>query len=94
MKWEIYFTSLVRGQPAEDSQLHFGVMHLNVGVAKQRNTTLICHNSSLKSFVQEEGDEVARPVKTNSSKTTRNQRIMCTSLVRGQFVENSQIHFD
>ena len=48
----------------------------------------------LKSFVREEGDEVARPVKTNSSKTTRNLGIMCTSLARGQFVENSWPHFE
>jgi hypothetical protein len=72
-------TSLVRGQPAEDSQLHFGVMHLNIGVAEKRNNTYVI-DIMLKSIVRKEGDEVARPAKTNSSKTTRNLGIMCTSL--------------
>jgi hypothetical protein len=48
----------------------------------------------LKSFVQEERDGVARPVKAKSSKTTLNLGVMCTSLVRGQLAENSLIHFE
>ena len=38
--------------------------------------------------------EVKCPVKTNNSKTTRNLGIMCKSLVRGHFVENSKLHFE
>lgn len=33
-KLEIFVTSLIKGQPTEDNQLHFGVMHFDLGVTK------------------------------------------------------------
>jgi hypothetical protein len=46
METRYIFTSLVRGQPAEHSQIHFGMLHFDMGVhpyITKLKSNFICH---------------------------------------------------